>query len=175
MRISETISTIDESLIRLTVDGIEYEAREVMPEPAIVYKTEIKYIDKFVPVEGYYIKLFINKNKSNTRFYKLEVTKNDSLFNDYSDLIIFDDAYADDTVEYLVPYAFNRGDSTIINLNIINENNFRYFYALKKQTTNTFSNIQTPLKNPPVNINNYPLGYFQVFSSTKLNIVIDGN
>jgi len=158
--------------LNVVVDGLEYEAHEVMPEPVAVFKTEVKYISQFVPVAGNYIKLFMDKNESSTRYYMLEVTKNDSLFDDYGDLIIFDDAYADDTVEYLVPYAFNPGDSVSIDVNVINESNYKYYYAIKKQTTNTFSNIQTPLKNPPGNISNKPLGFFQVSAITRLNIVI---
>ena len=164
-----------EYYLNILVDGLEFEAREVMPKPATVYKTEVKYINQFVPVKGRYIKLFMDKNESSIRYYKIDVTKNDSLFNDYGDLIIFDDAYADDTVEYLIPYAFNLGDSVNIDVNVINENNYRYYYALKKQTTNTFSNIQTPLKNPPANISNQPLGFFQVSAITRLNIVIGDN
>ena len=157
--------------LNIFVDNQEYTSHDIMPEPATIYRTEVKYIHQFVPEIGNYIKLFIDK-KINTRFYKLDIMKNDTLYNDYSDLIIFDDAYAEDTVVYLVPYAFEAGDSVVVDLNVITEDIYRYYYALKKQTTNTFSNIQTPLKNPPANIGNQSLGFFQVSSITRLNIVI---
>jgi hypothetical protein len=154
------------------IDGVEYKANETMLKPPIIYRTEIKYRDEYVPVSGNYIKLFLNKDKHKVNYYKLDITKNDTLYNTYDDLIIFSDAYAEDTLRYLIPYAFNPKDSVVVDLNIISEDIYKYFYALKKQTINTFSNIQTPLKNPPNSIVNNPLGCFQVSAVTTIDIVI---
>lgn len=157
--------------LNIIVDQQEYIANEIMPDSAIIYRYEVKYIYQYVPVAGNYIKMFIIK-KDYVSFYKLDVTKNGTTYSDYSDLIIFDDAYANDTLVYLVPYVFSAGDSVTVDLNVISEDVFKYYYALKKQTTNTFSNIQTPLKNPPNNLYNQALGVFQASTITRLNVII---
>lgn len=155
------------------IDDTEYTAVDVMQMSAVVSKTEIKYIDKFVPEEGNYIKLYIQKEKNRTSYYKLEITKNDSLFNGYNDMIIFEDTYAVETFEYLIPYAFQYNDSVIIDLHKISSEMYKYYFELSKQTNNTFRYIQAPMQNPPTNINNNALGYFQVSAITRLNILIE--
>ncbi len=150
----------------------EFKATEKMENPAIFYKTEIIYLNKYVPENGQYIKLYIKKLRNETSYYKLEVSKNDSLFNSYNDLIIFEDAYIKDTIQYLVPYAFHINDTVHIDLNVISAEMYRYYYDLSKQTTNTFSNIQPPMLNPPSNIGSDALGYFQVSPITRLDFVI---
>jgi hypothetical protein len=143
-----------------------------MIEPHKILKTEIKYKSEFVQHPGYYVRLYFDKNDNNKHFYKLNVIKNGQTFDSYSDLIVFDDAYAKDTVDFLVPYAFNESDTVIIDLNTISEQTYTYYYALLKQSTNSFSNIQTPLKNPPTNITLNPLGFFFVESVSRVNLII---
>jgi len=158
--------------LSVSINDKKYSAVEVMPNAAIISKTEIKYIDKFVSESGNYIKLYILKVNKQPHYYKVEVTKNDSLYNSYDDLIIFDDAYSTDTIKYLVPYAFKPNDSVMIDLHAISSEMYRYHYELRKQTNNTFRNIQPPMQNPPSNIQSDVLGYFQVSAITRLNIVI---
>lgn len=158
--------------LNIFIDGKEYKAKDKMPTPAKIYRTEIKYRTQYVPSEGNYIKLYLDKKERNVRYYKLNITKNGVLYDTYNDLILFSDTYSKDTFEYLIPYAFKPSDTVIVDLNVITEDVYKYFYALKKQTTSTFSNIQAPLKNPVENITNQPLGFFQVSALSSLNIVI---
>lgn len=163
----------NEYQLNVQVGAREYQAKEVMFDTAIIAKIEILYLDEFVPEEGKYIKLYIEKSDDFTQYYKLEVLKNDSLYNSYSDLVIFDDAYAEDTIEYLVPYAFYDGDSVAINLHVISSSVYKYYYELSKQTNNTISNIQAPMQNPTSNINNGALGCFMVSAVTQIGVVIE--
>jgi hypothetical protein len=157
----------------VSIDELEYAALDVMQMPATVDKAEIRFIDKFVAEAGYYIKLYIQKEKNKTSYYKLEVAKNDSLFNGYNDLIIFEDTYAIENFEYLIPYAFQGNDTVTIDLHKISSEMYKYFYELNKQTNNTFRYIQAPMQNPPSNLSNNALGYFQVSAITRLNILIE--
>jgi len=158
--------------LSVSIDQKKYTAVEVMPITAIIVKTEIKYLDKFVPEKGKYIKLYILKKNNKTHYYKLEVTKNDSLYNGYSDLTLLDDTYSTDTVKFLVPYAFNSNDTVMIDLHAITSEMHKYYSELSKQTNNTFRNIQPPMQNPPSNIQSDALGYFQVSAVTRINFVI---
>ena len=162
-----------EYYLLVSIDEAEYTALDVMQKPAIVSKTEIKYIDKFVAEEGNYIKLYIQKEKSNTSYYKLEVAKNDSLFDSYNDLIIFEDTYAIETFEYLIPYAFQINDTVTIDLHKISSEMYKYYFELSKQTNSSFQYIQAPMQNPPSNLSNNALGYFQVSAITRLDILIE--
>ncbi len=157
----------------VSVNNLAYTATEVMPQPCVVLKSEIKHLTMFVSDTGNYIKLYIKKDNDLTNYYRLVVSKNDSIYNGYNDLIIFDDAFANDTVKYLVPYVFMVNDTVDIDLHAISYNMYKYYYALNKQTNNTFSNIQTPLKNPPTNVTNSALGYFHVSSVTQLELIIE--
>ncbi len=162
-----------EYVLYVSVDNKVYTAAEVMPEPCVVLKSKINHLSTFVSDTGNYIKLYIEKDNDLTNYYKLEISKNDSLYNGYNDLIVFDDAYASDTIEYLIPYAFRISDTVDIKLHVIPHSMYKYYYTLKKQTNNTFSNIQTPLKNPPSNITNMTLGYFNVSSVTQIELIIE--
>lgn len=158
--------------LRVNVDNENYVAYETMDNPGLVHRVELVYLDEHVEEEGYFIRLYIEKELNRIKHYKLNVFKNDSLFNEYSDLLVFNDAYNQDVLEYLVPYAFEEGDSVVVNLHAISENMSRYYYELGKQASNTFSNIQPPMTNPPSNFTNNALGYFQVSAKTTLNVVV---
>jgi len=158
--------------LKISYKGNLYIAEETMIEPHKIFNTKTTYKNKFVQHPGYYVKLFFEKRDKNKHYYKLNVTKNGKTYDSYSDLIIFDDAYAKDTVDFLVPYAFSEGDTVTIDLNTITEQTYTYYYALLKQTTNSFSNIQSPLKNPPTNITLNPLGFFFVESVSRVNLII---
>lgn len=158
--------------LRVQIENQNYVAFETMDNPASVHRVELVYLDKHVEDEGYYIKLYIEKELNKTKHYKLNVLKNGVLFNEYSDLLIFNDGYSQEVLEYIVPYSFEVGDSVSVHLNAITEQMSKYYYELSKQSSNTFSNIQPPMINPPSNFSNNALGFFQVSAKTIINVVI---
>lgn len=163
---------LEEYSLRVYCNNENYNAIETMDEPGAVHRVELLYLDEHVKTEGYYVKLYIEKELNKTKYYKLDVIHNDSLFGGYSDLLLINDAYVTDVLEYLVPYVFQEGDSVNIYLHTITASMNKYYYELNKQSSNAFSNIQPPLINPPSNFTNHALGYFQVSAVTPISIVI---
>lgn len=156
----------------VTVDNNDFIATEVMHQVPKVDSISIDYRQNYVDGDGYYFKLFINKQGLATNYYKVEVTKNDSLYNAYSDLLIFDDAYAEQQYSYVLPYSFNNGDLVSIRLIAISEDIYTYYYGLTRQTTNIFSNIQPPFLNPESNIKYGVLGYFQASAVLQVDTIL---
>lgn len=158
--------------LKVYTDGKVYTADELMPSYPKIDSFQVNYRSNFVDGSGYYFKLFIHAKVDTTQYYRAEVWKNGELFNSYSDLLFFDDSYTKEQFAWTAPYAFSKGDSVNIKLHGISENMYKYYYGLSKQTTNNFSNIQPPMLNPPSNINNHPLGYFQVSAVSSIDSVL---
>ncbi len=158
--------------LRVNVEGKVYTADELMPPFPIIDSFQINYRLNFVDGSGYYFKLFIKTKVDTIQYYRAEVWKDGSLYNGYSDLLVFDDSYTNGQFAWTAPYAFAIGDSATIKLHGITENMYKYYYGLNRQTTNNFSNIQPPLLNPSSNINKNPMGYFQVSSVSRIDSVL---
>ncbi|MDA3891237.1 MAG: DUF4249 family protein [Salinivirgaceae bacterium] len=164
-------SNVEYNLL-VNINEENFRAIEVMKNAPEVHRIEVLYLEEFVQQEGYFIRLYIDKKANETSYYRLEVSKNGTIFNDYSDLIVFNDAFVTDVVEYLVPYTFELGDTVNINLHRISETMDKYYYELTKQTNNAFSDIQPPMQNPPSNYSNNALGYFEVSAVASLEVII---
>ncbi|PKP07994.1 MAG: hypothetical protein CVU09_17710 [Bacteroidetes bacterium HGW-Bacteroidetes-4] len=154
------------------IDDKQYIAQEYMPSLPAIDSVSIDYRKNYVDGDGYYFKLFIQKKANEVNYYKVDVRVNDSVFNGYDDLLIFDDSYFEDQYTYILPYAFNRNDSIGIVLRRISENMHQYYNGLIRQTTNVFGNIQPPMLNPESNVNYDVLGYFQASAVVKIDTLI---
>ncbi len=158
--------------LSVQVEGKIYKAEEMLPAPPIIDTFVIQYKSNAIDGKGYYFKLFLKNETTSVKYYKAEVSRNDSLFNGYDDLLVFDDTYSLGMLEWTAPYAFAKGDSVSIRLHSISENMFKYYYDLTRQTANVFSNIQPPGLNPETNLSNLSLGYFQASSIVKIDTVL---
>ncbi|MBI9068737.1 MAG: DUF4249 domain-containing protein [Salinivirgaceae bacterium] len=169
-----TIFGVPDNTYTLEIDyeNERYTGVEKMPVIPVVDSFNIGYKDKTVSVKGYYFDVYIDKKKDTISYYKLDVSVNDSLFDDYSDLLIYDDAYIEGSFEIRVPYAFNIDDTVHINIQSITKSMYNYYYDLSRHYTNLLSTLQPPIQNPPSNISNQPIGYFQVSSIVQISEVV---
>lgn len=153
-------------------DSQQYQATEAMISNAQIDSTVVIYIEnnEFYD-DGYYILVHAHRLNSNIHYYKVEVIVNDSLYNGYDNLLIFEDSYKTEKLESLIPYTFQKGDDVIINLYSVSENVYEYFYCIY-QITNLTNLINSASLNPPSNISNCSLGYFQVSSVVRLQVTI---
>ncbi|HAM97806.1 MAG TPA: hypothetical protein DCQ26_04285 [Marinilabiliales bacterium] len=158
--------------LSVQIEGKIYKAEELLPVPPIVDTFLIQYKSDAIDGKGYYFKLLLKNETESVKYYKAEVSKNDSLFNGYDDLLVFDDSYSQGMLEWTAPYAFAKGDSVTIKLHSLSENMYKYYYDLTRQTANVFSNIQPPGLNPENNLTNECLGYFQASSITRIDTVL---
>lgn len=113
--------------------------------------------------EGWYLILYSHKSSNSQKYYKIELSVNDSLYNGYYDLIYFEEILGQKSQTWILPYVFNLNDTVTTSVHSITEMMYEYYRGLSKQVENSFGNIQPPLVNPP---NNIPgaLGYFQASS-----------
>ncbi|MGD9994875.1 MAG: DUF4249 family protein [Salinivirgaceae bacterium] len=160
--------------LMVQIDDQQFIAQEYMPSLPSIDSVSIDYRTNYVDGDGYYFKLFIQKMANEVNYYKVDVRVNDSVFDGYADLLIFDDSYFEDQYTYILPYAFNPNDSINIVLHRISENIHQYYYGLIRQTTNVFGNIQPPMLNPESNIKYDVLGYFQASAVVKIDTLIAG-
>lgn len=154
------------------IEDQQFIAQEYMPTLPSLDSVSIDYRTNYVDGNGYYFKLFIQKTANEVNYYKVDVRVNDSVFNGYADLLIFDDSYFEDQYTYILPFAFNLNDSVSIVLHRISENMYQYYNGLIRQTTNVFGNIQPPMLNPESNIKYDVLGYFQASAVVKIDTLI---
>lgn len=154
------------------IEAQQFIAQDYMPPLPIVDSVSIDYRTNYIDGNGYYFKFFIQKRASEVNYYKVDVRLNDSLFNGYADLLLFDDSYFENQYTYILPFAFEPNDSVSIALHRISEPMYQYYYGLIRQTTNVFGNIQPPMLNPESNINSDVLGYFQASAVVKIDTLI---
>ncbi len=158
--------------LNVITDSQQYQATEVMVSNAQLDSTEIIYFENNeLYDDGYYILIYGHSLNNNIHYYKAEITVNDSLYNNYDDLLIFEDSYTNENQELLIPYAFQKRDNVIVELHSISENIYEYFYKLY-EITNLVNPINSETLNPPSNISNGSLGYFQVSTVIRLKITI---
>jgi hypothetical protein len=158
--------------LKVDVDNQLYTANDTMPQAPKVDTVLVTYKDEYPYVEGYYLSVQTQVLKNRRNYYRLRISVNDSLFNAYSDLIVFEDLNESGIQLVTLPYVFGENDTVQVTLNAITKVMYDYYNGLLKQTTNYFSNIQPPLVNPPSNISCNPLGYFQVTADTTIQVVV---
>jgi len=159
--------------LQVEVSGAIFTASEQMRQKPVIDSISIAYQEITVPDKGYYITIHGHRPNNTVNFYKLDLQTTDTVYNGYSDLLIWEDSRAVPEQTVTIPYAFNPNDTVYLTIYSITESMYNYYNGLLKQTQNNFSNIQPPKLNPPTNISSEPLGYFQVSPITTLMVVID--
>lgn len=159
--------------LRVDIDNELYSAHDTMPKAPAIDTVAVEYKDEFPYEEGYYLSIQTKTNNIHNSFYRLQVAVNDSMFNAYSDLIVFEGLSDREGQLVTLPYVFESEDRVMVKMTAITKEMYDYYNGLLKQTTNYFSNIQPPLLNPPSNISHNPLGYFQVAADTTIYLVME--
>lgn len=159
--------------LEVQVDGKWYYAIEkLLPCKIVDSLYVINLTNSIVYEDGLYIMVKLSIPNENVAFYRAVVSNNDSVYNTYNDLLLFETSFVKDETEVLFPYPFISGDSVVIRAYSISERMFEYFNAYARITQGLTTPSSLPMQNPPTNIIGGAVGYFQVSSVTISSIKI---
>jgi hypothetical protein len=160
--------------LNVWVNDTLYEAEETMPfsEEFDSVRFE-KFEDHSFYDDGYYIFFYSLFENDYTTYYRATINKNDTLYNSYEDLLVFDNSYTTGFMELMVPYPFQEFDTVEIKSYAISENVYKYYLQVSNLTLYSISSIGSLLPNPKSNISNGALGYFQVSDVRTTRVVIE--
>jgi len=155
-------------------EGIEYKATStILPVTTIdslVYKT----VDSN-SVSGYEYSLFGYANRTSadyTSYYKVKLYRNDSLYNSYSDLLLFDDLYFGSFKDIEFPQTYWAGDTIKVEVYSLDEAVFNFYVELLDLTQGNLNTIYYYPLNPKTNISNGAFGVFQASSVSSTEIIL---
>lgn len=131
-----------------------------------------EYITETQRPDGWYIVFYSHKTSNISRFYKIELTINDSIYNGYYDLIYIEEIPGQRSQTWILPYKFELSDTVVTTVHSITETMYEYYRGLAKQVENSFGNIQPPMVNPSNNVEG-ALGYFQASSVWRDTTIIE--
>jgi hypothetical protein len=160
--------------LTVTHSGMVYTATEVLRPITIidsmymVYYSEMPYY-----ANGYYLQFAINVPQGYDGFYRLVLSRNDTLLNQYTDLLIFETMYYQGPAIVDIPVRFNKGDKILATIYSLPEPVYDYYVAYQRLTQGYFSSSSVPVQNPPTNISGNVLGYFQVSSVQTKTLVVE--
>lgn len=159
--------------LQIRIHDTLYEAVETMPFSESIDSVRFeKYEDHSVYDDGIYIILYALFKYDYTTYYRATVCKNDSVYNSYEDLLIFDNSYTSGFMELLVPYTFQESDTVEIKTYAISEDMYEYYLQVANLTLYSYGSIGSIPQNPYGNISSDALGYFQVSDVRTVRLVI---
>lgn len=120
--------------------------------------------------DGYYLYFFAKEPPNEENFYRWKVYRNDTLFDEFDDILLADDEFVQENIENLeLPYAFEVGDTVALEQYSLNEEVFNYYNELLTLAFNDGGLFSPPPVNPPTNIE----GGLGVFSASSLIRVVE--
>lgn len=161
--------------------GTRYESTGRLLEEAVIDSLNYRYFPEnpFFE-EGYYIFFFGRVPPDRTNYFRFKVYRNDSLYNNRTDLLVQNDEFLPDTIENIrFSYPFNLGDTVRLEMHTLDHDMYQYYLELISLLFNDGGLFSPPPQNPVSNIRNLtepdnpPLGYFQVSSVTSGTIIIE--
>ncbi len=149
--------------IEVKLNNKTYNGRDSIRQAPSVDSIKSEYIVDTQREEGWYLVFYSHNAGGAQKYYKIELTVNDSAYNGYYDLIYFEEILGQKSQTWILPYLFELNDTVITTIHSITENMYEYYRGLSKQVENSYGNTQPPMINPPSNIDG-ALGYFQASS-----------
>lgn len=154
----------------------------LLPEPSID-KLKVVFVPETPPIlkEGYYLLFYGSIPPGVSKNYRIKIYKNDSLYNDRTDLFLPETQFLGNRLDSLpLIYPFKINDTVRLELYTLNKDMYDYFFELRTLLFNDGGLFSPPPRNPKSNILNItnpkqpPLGYFQVASiETDTVIIVD--
>ncbi|MEM6298524.1 MAG: DUF4249 domain-containing protein [Bacteroidota bacterium] len=124
--------------------------------------------------EGYYLYFFAQEPPNEDNFYRWRVYRNDTLFDEFDDILLADDEFVQENIENLeLPYAFELGDTVALEQYSLNEEVFDYYNELLTLAFNDGGLFSPPPVNPPTNIQGGGLGIFSASSLVREVIIVE--
>ncbi len=159
--------------LEVKVDDQIFTAREKMHPVAFEDSTYYTWKEKdAIYKEGYYLESKIKRLVDTSSFYRLIFKKNDSIYANYSDLILFETVPAMELAEITIPYKLGINDTVEVNVYSLSGGIYEYWSVVARITTITIRNSSIPPQNPPSNISGNVLGFFQVSSVLQHTLII---
>lgn len=162
-------------------NGNAYSAKGLMLEPPTVDSLTYSFQEKRIfRDEGYYIKVYGKIPFQNDNYYRIKVIVNDTLKNDRSDYLLFDDTFGltffEEGLE--LNYAFEEDDQVRLELFRMNEDAYNYFSQLVGLLYNDGGLFSPPPQNPDSNFKvdvgeGDVLGYFLVAPVLSEKVIIE--
>lgn len=150
-----------------------YVAEEEMYENNLVDSFYVEYFEnRDFYEDGYYILSTLEIIEDSKEFFRLILTVNDTVMDNYVNLLLFETSLLVDEIEVIVPYDFKPGDVVKMELFSMSEELYRYWNSYYNITSGLLGNPTAPSQNPPSNISGGCLGYFQVSSVKTFTIEI---
>lgn len=167
--------------LRVTLDGKEYSALGTTLEAPVLDSITYEFKEeRFFADEGYYLTLYgkIPFNKNN--FYRLKLTRNDTLLNRRSDYFLFDDTFGSSILNNgfeLTGYTFEKEDRVKLQMLRLNEGAYDYLNQLVNLLFNDGGLFSPPPANPRSNIrvnrgSGEVMGYFMTAPVVTRTVLI---
>ncbi|MBI0399774.1 DUF4249 domain-containing protein [Cyclobacterium marinum] len=168
--------------LKVIVDENEYTSEGLTQEPPIL--DSITYVfeeESFFSDEGYYLTVYGKIPFEEGNFYRLLLTKNDTLLNGRDDYFLFDDTFGTNVLDNgfkLNGFAFEENDKVKLQLIRLNENAYDYLNQFVSLLFNDGGLFSPPPENPESNIQaingeGQVLGYFMTGSIISKTIKIE--
>ncbi|AEL26437.1 DUF4249 family protein [Cyclobacterium marinum] len=168
--------------LKVIVDENEYTSEGLTQEPPIL--DSITYVfeeESFFSDEGYYLTVYGKIPFEEGNFYRLLLTKNDTLLNGRGDYFLFDDTFGTNVLDNgfeLNGFAFEENDKVKLQLIRLNEDAYDYLNQFVSLLFNDGGLFSPPPENPESNIQaingeDQVLGYFMTGSIISKTIKIE--
>ncbi|MDO6438251.1 DUF4249 family protein [Cyclobacterium sp. 1_MG-2023] len=170
--------------LKVIMDENEYTSEGLTQEPPILDSITYVYEEEsFFSDEGYYLTVYGKIPFEEGNFYRLLLTKNDTLLNDRGDYFLFDDTFGTNVLDNgfeLNGFSFEENDKVKLQLIRLNENAYDYLNQFVSLLFNDGGLFSPPPENPESNIQpidgeEQVLGYFMTGSIISKTIRIEAS
>lgn len=168
--------------LKVIMDENEYTSEGLTQEPPILDSITYVYEEEsFFSDEGYYLTVYGKIPFEEGNYYRLLLTKNDTLLNDRGDYFLFDDTFGTNVLNNgfeLNGFAFEENDKVKLQLIRLNENAYDYLNQFVSLLFNDGGLFSPPPENPTSNIqsdneNEQVMGYFMTGSIISKTVMIE--
>ncbi|AKP52032.1 DUF4249 family protein [Cyclobacterium amurskyense] len=168
--------------MKVLLDDVAYTSEGITKEPPVLDSITSRFREeRFFAEEGYYLTLYGKIPFEDGNFYRLLVTKNDTLLNGTDDYFLFDDTFGTNILDNgfeLNGFAFEENDKVKLQLIRLNENAYDYLVQFVSLLSNDGGLFSPPPENPISNIiaskgEGQVLGYFMTGSIISKTITIE--
>jgi hypothetical protein len=165
--------------LTVTVEGKTYKATSYLPKKVSLTSLSYsispygKYSEEYHGQDLFGPKIEMLDPQNVENFYRIKVSKNDTLFNSTAyDIIVTDDLYfGPDTIPYEPQYLYEKNDTILIELQSIDKANYKYYNTLIL-AINGSGSFSVP-DNPATNFDDKKiLGHFIAYSSDTLQAIV---
>ena len=168
--------------LKVIMDENEYTSEGLTQEPPILDSITYVYEEEsFFSDEGYYLTVYGKIPFEEGNYYRLLLTKNDTILNDRGDYFLFDDTFGTNVLNNgfeLNGFAFEENDKVKLQLIRLNENAYDYLNQFVSLLFNDGGLFSPPPENPTSNIqsdneNEQVMGYFMTGSIISKTVMIE--